>query len=62
MEEELDPELAIVTYNQDGIMLMCQNDEEGYYTIENMLKIKNLDYDPELYECFSSSQLENKKN
>jgi hypothetical protein len=28
-------------------MIVCQNDFEGFYTIENMLKIKNLDYDAE---------------
>lgn len=61
LEEELDPDLAIVTCNPDGIMIMCQNDEEGFYTIENMLKIKNLDYEPELYECYSAKDLENKK-
>lgn len=45
--EELDPQLADVILNQDGIMIICQNDGEGYYTVENMLKIKNLDYDAE---------------
>lgn len=26
-------------------MIVCQNEQEGSYTIENMVKIKNIDYD-----------------
>ena len=47
LQEELDPELAEIILNKDGIMIICQNDNEGCYTIENMVKIKNLDYDAE---------------
>lgn len=43
--EGLDPDLVDIVLNKDGIMLVCQNEGEGCYTIENMLKIKNLDYD-----------------
>ena len=28
-------------------MIVCQNDFEGCFTVENMLKIKNMDYDAE---------------
>lgn len=45
--EELEPDLADVVLNHDGIMIICQNEGEGFYTVENMLKIKNLDYDAE---------------
>lgn len=37
--------MAEVILNKDGIMIVCQNDIEGCYTIENMVKIKNIDYD-----------------
>lgn len=47
LREELDSELAEVVFNHDGIMIVCQNDAEGFYTIETMLKIKNMDYDAE---------------
>lgn len=47
LREGIDPELADIVFNHDGIMIVCQNDFEGFYTIENMLKIKNLDYDAE---------------
>ena len=43
--EGLDEDLAEIVLNKDGIMIVCQNNEEGCYTIENMLKIKNIDYD-----------------
>lgn len=45
MREGLDSELAEIVLNKDGIMIVCQNDIEGCYTIENMVKIKNIDYD-----------------
>lgn len=48
LREAVDPELAEVIFNHDGIMIVCQNDYEGCFTIENMLKIKNIDYDAEL--------------
>ncbi len=47
LREGLDPELAEVILNHDGIMIVCQNDFEGCFTVENMLKIKNMDYDAE---------------
>lgn len=47
LREEIDPELAEIVFNHDGIMIVCQNDYEGFFTIENMIKIKNLDYDAE---------------
>lgn len=47
LREEIDPELAEIIFNHDGIMIVCQNDYEGFFTIENMIKIKNLDYDAE---------------
>lgn len=45
LREELDPDIVEIILNNDGIMLVCQNDIEGCYTIENMIKIKNIDYD-----------------
>jgi hypothetical protein len=45
LREGLDSELAEIVLNKDGIMIVCQNDIEGCYTIENMVKIKNIDYD-----------------
>ena len=45
LQELLDPELVEIVLNKDGIMIVCQNEGEGSYTIENMLKIKNIDYD-----------------
>ena len=47
LQEELDPDVVQIVLNKDGIMIVCQNDYEGCYTIENMIKIKNLDYDAE---------------
>lgn len=45
LQEELDSELAEIVLNKDGIMIVCQNEGEGSFTIENMVKIKNIDYD-----------------
>lgn len=47
LKAELDPEVVEILLNADGIMIICQNDIEGFYTIENMVKIKNIDYDPQ---------------
>lgn len=45
LQEELDPDIVEIVLNKDGIMIVCQNEIEGQYTIENMVKIKNIDYD-----------------
>ena len=49
LQEELDPELANIVLTKEGIMIVCENEIEGCYTIENNIKIKNMSYDP--YEC-----------
>ena len=45
LQELLDPDLVDIVLNKDGIMIVCQNEQEGSFTIENMVKIKNIDYD-----------------
>lgn len=45
LKEGLDADLVDIVFNRDGVMIVCQNEQDGCYTIENMLKIKNLDYD-----------------
>lgn len=45
LREGLDDDLADIVLNRDGVMIVCQNENDGCYTIENMLKIKNIDYD-----------------
>jgi hypothetical protein len=45
LQEHLDSDLVDIVLNKDGIMIVCQNLIEGNFTIENMVKIKNIDYD-----------------
>ncbi len=35
-----------VVKNSDGLMIVAENDDQGFYTIQVDFKIKNLDYDP----------------
>lgn len=53
----LDEELVEVVINQDGIILLCQNEEEGNYSLQIDLKVKNMDYDAYWWECKNSKNL-----
>jgi len=37
---------AELVQNSDGLMIVAQNNDEGFYTIQFDFKIKNIDYDP----------------
>ena len=39
-------DLAEAVVNDDGLILVCQNDVEGFFTIQLDSKLKNLSYDP----------------
>lgn len=41
----LDKDLVEIVINQDGIILMCANEEEGNYSLQLDIKVKNMDYD-----------------
>ena len=42
----LDPEVAEVVVTSEGIIVVAENDVEGFYSIQLDTKFKNLDYDP----------------
>lgn len=41
----IDDEVAEMVSTYDGLMMVAGNDNEGCYTVEIQVKVKNLDYD-----------------
>ena len=46
LNDLLNVDLGEAVITADGIMIVAENDSEGYFTIQLDTKFKNLDYDP----------------